>query len=100
MTKDSVVVSFGAFDGLEEIHAVDVRLFKEIPKEIGEHDGHAVNIDDTEGQFYTYGANAEDLFKVMKPILKDFKFLKESIIYLRFAKDGKQVKDLEFKLKH
>lgn len=99
LTKDSVVVSFGAFDGFEEIHAVNARLFKEIPKAIGQHDGHIVNIDDTNGQFYTYGVNAEDLFKVMKPILMDFKFLKESIIYLRFAKDGEQTKDLEFKLK-
>ena len=47
---DSVIISFGTFNGIDEIHAVDIKLFDEIPEEIGRHDGHIVSLeDDTEG---------------------------------------------------
>ncbi len=95
---DAVIISFGPFNGLDEIHAVDIKLFDEIPEEIGRHDGHAVNMDDTDGRFFTYGNNAEDLFKAMKPILSEFEFLKNAEVYLEFTENGKVIRDLEFKL--
>lgn len=96
--EDCVIVSFGPFNGLEEIHNVDIKLDNAIPKEIGRHDGHEVNMNDTDGCFFSYGKNAEELFKVMKPILKEFDFLKNAYVYLRFTENGKEVRDLEFKL--
>ncbi len=97
--NDSVIISFGAFNGIDEIHAVDIKLFEAIPEAIGRHDGHAVTLeDDTEGQFFTYGTNAEELFKVMKPILDEFDFLKNAAVRLKFTKNNTTVGDLEFKM--
>ncbi|MFK7833352.1 MAG: hypothetical protein AB8B52_08750 [Winogradskyella sp.] len=96
---DSVIISFGEFNGLDEIHAVDKKLFDEIPEEIGRHDGHIVTLeDDTEGQFFTYGNNAEKLFKTMKPILDEFDFLKNAEVHLSFTDKSKIIRNLEFKL--
>jgi len=95
---DVAIIGFGPFNKLDEIHAVDIRLYKEIPEEIGRHDGHEVNMDDTDGRFFTYGNNAEELFKVMKPILNEFEFLNEAYVYLRFTENGKVKQDIEFKL--
>jgi len=96
---DCVVVSFGAFDGIDEIHAVDMKLYKGIQGAIGRHDGHVVTLeDDSEGQFFTYGNNAEELFKVMKPILDEFNFLKNANVHLRFTENNTIVRDLEFKM--
>lgn len=96
--KDCVIISFGQFSDLDDIHAVDMRLFNEIPVKIGSHDGHEVNMDNTDGRFFTYGNNAEELFKVMKPILCEFEFLKTADVYLRFTENRKEVQHLEFKL--
>jgi len=38
--QDSVVISFGKFNGLDEIHKVDMKLFETIPEDIGYFDGH------------------------------------------------------------
>jgi hypothetical protein len=78
---------------------VDIKLYNEIPETIGRHDGHCVTLDDdTEGQFFTYGTNAEELFKVMKPILEEFEFLKNANVHLCFTENDKKVRDLEFKM--
>lgn len=97
--NDSVIISFGAYNGIDEIHAVDMKLYKGIPQTIGRHDGHCVTLDDdTAGQFFTYGNNAEELFKVMKPILDEFDFLKRAEVYLEFTENGKVIRNLELKL--
>lgn len=96
---DSVIISFGAYNGIDEIHAVDMKLYKGIPQTVGSHDGHCVTLDDdTAGQFFTYGNNAEELFKVMKPILDEFDFLKNANVYLSFTENNKEVRNLEFKM--
>jgi hypothetical protein len=96
---DCVIISFGAFNSIDEIHTVDKKLFGSIPEAIGYHDGHEVALDDdTEGCFFTYGNNAAELFKIMKPILDEFDFLKNAEVYLRFTENNKIVRDLEFKM--
>ena len=96
--RDEVIIIFGPFDGLDEIHRVDLMMFENIPEEIGGFDGHEVNIDDTDGQFYAYGRNAEELFKFMRPMLLQFDFLKDSMVYLRFNNEDGTYRELEFKL--
>jgi hypothetical protein len=98
--QDTVIISFGRFNGIDEIHKVDAKLFEQIPKELGIYDGHEVNMDDTDGRLFAYGKNAETLFKVMKPLLNEFDFLKDADVYLKFTKDGETVSDLEFKMNH
>ena len=96
--QDEVIISFGRFNGIDEIHKVDIKLFEQIPEDIGIYDGHEVNMDDTDGRLFAYGKNAEALFKVMKPLLNEFKFLKDADVYLEFTENGEVVSDLEFKM--
>jgi len=96
LTEDSVLIQFGAFGGLDEIHKLDLRLFDEIPAEIGWHDGHEVAVDDTHGTLFSYGDNAEKLFLTMLPILKDFDFLDGATVHLSFIKQDKTVSEIEF----
>tara|TARA_R110000868_G_scaffold293594_4_gene554055 strand:+ start:565 stop:918 length:354 start_codon:yes stop_codon:yes gene_type:complete len=95
--RDSVIIEFGAFSGLDVIHEIDSRLIKLIPEELGNHDMHEVAMDDTNGRFFTYGKNAGKLFKLMLPVLKEYDFLKNAKVCLNF-KDGNKERDLEFKL--
>lgn len=98
--SDEVIISFGPFCDLDEIHKVDNVLFDKIPEDVGSHDGHEVNIDETDSRFFTYGRNAEELFRLMKPMLEPFDFLQKAEVYLWFNnKDGTH-SELEFKLKH
>ncbi len=96
--QDSVVISFGKFNGLDEIHKVDTKLFETIPEDIGYFDGHEVIMDDTDGRLFAYGKNAEVLFKTMQPILNEFEFLNDADVCLEFTKNDKIVSELEFKL--
>lgn len=95
--QDSVIIEFGPFEGLDIIHEVDMRLIDIIPESVGAHDMHEVNMDDTDGRFFTYGNNAEELFKIMLPVLKDYEFLRTATVHLTFV-DGEEERDLEFKL--
>lgn len=94
--QDSVIISFGKFNGLDEIHELDMKFFESIPKEIGRYDGHEIAMDDSHGTLFAYGNNAEKLFKTMQPILNEFDFLNEARVYLCFNKDDESISELEF----
>lgn len=98
--QDTVIISFGKFDELDEIHKVDMKLFETIPKDVGSYDGHEVNMDNTDGRLFAYGNNAEKLFKTMQPILNEFEFLNNADVYLFFNKNGKPISELEFKINY
>ena len=95
--EDSVIIEFGEFDGLDIIHEIDVKLINLIPESIGRYDMHEVAMDDSHGRFFTYGKNAEKLFKIMLPVLKEYDFLQNATVYLNFV-DGDKERDFEFKL--
>lgn len=94
--KDSVLIYFGAFNGLDEIHKLDRRLYNDIPLSIGRHDGHEVAMDDTDGTLFTYGYNAETLYKTMQPILNEFDFLIGATVHLTFEEGRDRPLELEF----
>ncbi len=94
--EDAVIIRFGSFDGLDVIHKLDERLYKGIPEHIGRHDGHEVALDDSHGTLFTYGQNAETLFKAMHPILNEFDFLEGALVHLTFSRGEEDPLDLEF----
>ncbi|GGG49968.1 hypothetical protein [Bizionia arctica] len=96
--KDAVIICFGKFNGLDEIHRLESDLYENIPENIGKHDGHEVNMDDTDGRFFTYGNNAEELFNVMKPLLIRYKFLNDAHVYLEFTKNNKIISEIDFNI--
>jgi|SRR5690554_285456 len=95
---DEVIISFGLFNSLDQIHQLDMMMFENIPEEIGRYGGHEVNLNDTQGQLLALGRNAEELFKVMKPMLLKFDFLDDAMVYLCFKKEDGSLSELEFKL--
>ena len=95
---DEVIVSFGAFNVLEAMHQVDAMLYDNISEDIGRYDGHEVNRKDSDGRLFAYGRNAEELFKLMKPILLQFDFLQKALVYLRFNNEDGSHSELEFRL--
>ena len=95
--EDSVIIEFGEFKGLDIIHEIDTKLINVIPEELGRHDMHEVAMDNSHGRFFIYGKNAEELFKTMIPVLKEYDFLQNATVFLNFV-DGNKEKDLEFKL--
>ena len=95
--EDSIIIEFGAFSGLDVIHEIDSKLIELIPKQIGRHDMHEIAMDGSHGRFFTYGKNAEKLFKKMLPILKEYDFLHNANVYLNFVEENKE-RDLEVKL--
>lgn len=95
---DAVIISFGTFESLDVIHQLDALMFETISEDIGRYDGHEVCMENTNGQFFAYGRNAEELFKVMRPILLQFDFLKTAMVYLHFNKEDGTHSELEFRL--
>ncbi|KAA5821136.1 hypothetical protein FPF71_16665 [Algibacter amylolyticus] len=95
--QDSVIIEFGKFDSLEVVQEIDAKLMRVIPLELGNHDMHEIALDDSHGRFFTYGKNAEKLFKCMLPVLKQYDFLKEATVHLNFT-GGDKERDIDFKL--
>ncbi len=95
--RDSVIIEFGPFESLDIIHEVDLRLIELIPENLGAHDMHEIDMNETKGRFFTYGSNAGDLFRIMLPVLKAYEFLRNASVSLIFL-NGEEVRDLEFNL--
>lgn len=95
--EDSVIIVFWEFPSLEIIRAIDAKLMRIIPMELGQHDMHEIALDNSYGRFFSYGKNAEQLFKCMLPVLEVYDFLHEATVQLNF-KGGDVERDIEFKL--
>ncbi len=83
----SVTIAFNY--GLENLDALnnlsddlEVVLEKEA---VGELDGHEIATDKSHGFLFMYGANAENLFKVARPVLLQASFMKGAKATLRFG---------------
>jgi len=99
MLEDEVIISFNKkIKSIDVIHDLDEQLFTKIPKRIGSYDGHEIAMDETHGRLFAYGKNAEELFKVMMPILKDYDFLDNAEVYLKFYKEDDNYSEIEFTL--
>lgn len=94
--RDVVIIQFGRFNGLDEIQKLDESLYEHIPEQIGRHDGHEVAMDDSHGTLFTYGENAETLFKTMRPILSEFDFLNGASVHLEFKVGKEEPLEIEF----
>lgn len=93
--KDSVLIHFGRFNGLDDIHELDMQLWDGIDGEVGTYDGHEVAVDDSHGTLYSYGKNAELLYKTMMPILDRFTFLDEARVEMNFYNPDGSCSSLE-----
>jgi len=86
-SEHSVIVHFTYFkEDLDALHELDGKLEKTIREaQVGAYDWHEIAMDLSDGSLYMYGPNAENLFKVVKPILEQTDFTKGAIAMLRFG---------------
>lgn len=98
--EHAVIVHFRyKMDSLDPLHELESELEKQIRREgVGEYDGHEIAMDLSDGFLYMYSANAETLFKAVKPTLEKSKFMKGAVARLRFGPPEEGIKEIEVKL--
>lgn len=83
----SVVIWFDY--GLEDdtlFYDLSLELYELLEhSEIGEYDGHEMEINNRDGSYYMFGRNAETLFKTVLPTLEKYDFIKGASAVLRFG---------------
>lgn len=97
--RQGVVIYFQyGHDDLRPLHDLENQLRKALyTSKTGELDGHQMALDLVDGFLYFYGESAEELFKVIRPILISEPFMRKAEVNLRFAINGSnQVSDIDF----
>jgi len=100
-TRQGVVIYFSyGHENLEPLHELERKLRIALYNSgVGELDGHQMALDLLDGFLYFFGDNAEELFKVIKPILIATPFMKKAEVNLRFGiSDDNKVTDIDFVL--
>jgi hypothetical protein len=98
--EHSVIIYFNYFrESLDPLHDLAIKLEKVIAEEgVGVYDGHETAMDDSHGFLYMYGPNAEELFKVVKPILEQTDFTRGALATLRFGGAGTGAKEIDIEI--
>ena len=98
--EHAVIIHFTYYkDSLDPLHKLSKKLIKVIEKQqAGFFDGHEIAMDLSDGSLYMYGANAEELYKTVKPILDEVDFLKGAVATLRFGSVDSDAKVIEVKI--
>ena len=97
--EHAVIVHFkyGKKD-LEPIFELEDELGKAIDKaKVGEYDGKDIAADLTDGTLYMYGPDADQIFAVVQPILKDKDFMQGATVNIRYGppEDGVEGKEIK-----
>jgi hypothetical protein len=87
MSEQAVIAYFDyEGDGLGPLFEIEDHLEAAIIQaKAGEFDGNEMNVKLTDGSLYMYGADAEVLFAVVRPILSSAKCLRNIRVKLRFG---------------
>jgi hypothetical protein len=85
--QHAVIACFDyAADSLDAIYAIEKQLESAIKAAgVGEFDGNEMAVDLSDGSLYMYGADAEALFAVVRPILAAAECLRNTRVTLRFG---------------
>ena len=84
---------------MEPIYELENKLEVVISEnDAGEYDGHEISMDYSAGTLFLYGPNAEKLFKLIQPILKNADCLVDVKVKLRFGPPEDGVKEIEFEI--
>ena len=91
-TEHALIVKFNyGYKDLNKLFELEDKLKTVISNAgVGEYDGNEIAIDGKDGSLYMYGQNADNLYKVVKPILEATPFMKGAKVKLRYGppKDG------------
>lgn len=85
--EHAVLIHFNyGLKDLDPLHALEDKLRAAIDHhEMGEYDGHEIALDHSDGILFMYGPNAERLYLVVQPLLKQAAFMKGAVATLRFG---------------
>ena len=87
MSEHAVIVNLNRPIGdLQSLYSLEDRLVEAIEQAgVGEFDGNEVAIDLSHGTLFMYGADADALFSVVKPILRKTAFMAGVEVVLRYG---------------
>lgn len=93
LSEQAVIVHFnyGSTD-LKPLRSLEEALEKAIEAAgVGDFDGDEIAADGSDGYLYMYGANADDVFKVVLPILEQSPFMKGAQVTKVYGQLGTDV---------
>ncbi len=85
--EQAVIVEFKyGFPNLDRLFEVDDLLEAAAEKSgAGEHDGHEIAVDLSDGSYYLYGPDADKLYEAIRPVLESQDFTKRAKVTLRYG---------------
>ncbi|MES2773276.1 MAG: hypothetical protein V4722_03780 [Bacteroidota bacterium] len=98
--EQAVIVKFNyGIQGLDSLFILEDQLEKVFEEtQLGEYDGNDIAIDNSDGNLYMYGPDAENIFNAIKPVLKLTPFMKGAKVTLRYGPPEDGVKEIVFDL--
>ncbi|NND05938.1 MAG: hypothetical protein HKN87_06120 [Saprospiraceae bacterium] len=96
---DAVIIAFNyGIESIAPMHQLGDRMaYKVDHTGKGYYDGHELADDDSHGTYYLYGINAEEVYKLIEPVLFTVDWMEGAHVTLRFGKErGEQAKKIEF----
>ncbi len=97
----SVIIEFSyGMESINPLHHLADRLTYLLDQtDIGYYDGHEIAMDDSDGALFLYGRNAEQLYKLVEPVLFEADWLDGALVTLRFGLENEEVvKKIDFVL--
>jgi hypothetical protein len=95
--KQAVIVHFRyGIKGLQALHDLEHKLEQIINESAaGEYEGHEIATDYSDGFLYMYADNAERLFQIVEPTLKQADFMRGAIATIRSGPPEDGVRKVE-----
>ncbi len=97
----SIIIAFRyGLDSMTPMHQLGDRMAYVVDHtDLGYYDGHELAVDDSHGSFYLYGINAEEIYKLIEPLLFEVDWMQGAHVTLRFGnRNEDNVKKIEFVL--
>lgn len=98
MVEHAVIIDFKYGKGdMDELFAVENLLEAAISEaNAGEYDGNEIAVDGSDGTLYMYGPDADRLFDVIEPILREIPFMKGARVQKRYGPPEEDTPVAEF----
>ncbi|MCB0666778.1 MAG: hypothetical protein KDC80_13180 [Saprospiraceae bacterium] len=94
----TIIVSFNyGIDSLDPLHQLGDRLSYILDQSgDGFYDGHEIAMDDSDGSLFIYANNAENVYKLIEPVLMEVEWMSGASVFLQFGNQRDSAKSIEF----
>jgi hypothetical protein len=92
--QNSLIINFYyGMDDLDPLFELEEKLRVLIDDgQLGHYDGHAVNMDGSDGILFMYGNDPEQILEIIKPTLLQTSFMKEAEVHIEILPSGESRK--------